>query len=156
MNSISLQEYLRTPGPISPSREISFPERPFLPASREEINQIYQDQFHNRVSKLETFTTGGSHQVYDVELESGHKSVLRTTRTERGVCFEGAQYWEKILSPLGVPLPAIMLVDTSCAKYRFPFMIIERCPGTDLINVYGKLQEKQKKSSQKRSVPFNT
>lgn len=79
------------------------------------------------------FPTGLAHFVYDVTLLHGNTVVARVTRPESRDEFASALFWHPILRERGVPLARILQFDL---ESRWPIMLLERLPGTDLQHVY--------------------
>jgi Ser/Thr protein kinase RdoA (MazF antagonist) len=93
---------------------------------------------------IQRFPTGLEHFVYDVVAESGRRVVLRIARPAKRASFAGAIYWSRRLRPLGVPLPQLIAYDLDGVFSPFPFLILERLPGTDLGEVYPRLTHAEK------------
>jgi hypothetical protein len=87
------------------------------------------------------FTTGIGHWVYDVTGPADEKVVVRIGSTDQQEDFAGALRWSALLRPLGVPLPRLLESGVWCG---LPYLVLERLPGTDLIQVYEQLDLRQK------------
>lgn len=97
-----------------------------------------------RPRTVQRFPTGQMHYVYDVITEAEERLVLRLARADLGATFAGAAYWHHRLKPLAVPLPALLYVEPDAAMHRFPVMLMERLPGTDLEYAYPDLTAPEK------------
>jgi aminoglycoside phosphotransferase (APT) family kinase protein len=95
-------------------------------------------------SSVRRFPTGLQHFVYDVELTSGRRAVVRIAEPENRPHFEGALHWDAQLRPLGIPLPDILHADLTMERFTFPYLVLERLPGTDLGEVYDELSVPQR------------
>ena len=93
-----------------------------------------------KVLGLSRFTTGAQHYVFEALFADGTPVVVRMSRAADVVIALGASGLSKRLRPLGVPLPAII---AEGFEPPFPFMVLERLPGTDLGRVVGRLSEPQ-------------
>ncbi len=82
-----------------------------------------------RSLKATRFSTGLHHYVFDVEFENHPPVVARIATPENRGAMEGAFTLSNRLRPLGVPLPEILAADLA---HDFPYLILERFPGTDL------------------------
>jgi hypothetical protein len=56
---------------------------------------------------------------------------------------DGAEYWSRVLRPLGVPLPALWEAGRHAGS---AYLILERLPGVDLGLAYRSLSQEQKRS----------
>ncbi len=88
------------------------------------------------IDHLVRFPTGLTHWVYDVALNSGRKVVIRIASPQNRAELVGAVYWHERLRPLDVPLAEILVADVDTC---FPYLILERLPGTDLGMIYAEL-----------------
>lgn len=106
---------------------------------------IVQHILYRDVHSVHRFTTGLAHYVYDVLTEDGHQLVVRISGPDGTAALAGGLYWSSLLRPKGIPLPEVLYADLGAAHGRFPFVILERLPGTDLGHVYPRLSwvEKQ-------------
>ena len=98
------------------------------------------------------FPTGLAHYVYDVELEDDRRVVARLARVGEGGAFAAGAQWSERLRPRGVPLPQLLAVETQPPAGTFPFMLLERLPGRDLIYEYPALSSAQKRALARRIV----
>ena len=89
------------------------------------------------------FPTGLCHYVYEVELTDGQSVVARLAGTHTRQFLAGGVYWQSLLQPLGLPLPAQLHADLSAP---IPHVILERLPGDDLGNVYATLANDSKRA----------
>lgn len=95
---------------------------------------------------VERLTTGRQHWVYAVCAADGREAVIRLNRPDLGPIFAGAVAWNRLLRPLGVPLPALLAHDAAPDGDDFPFMLLARLPGRDLGAVYTTLDAAQKRA----------
>ena len=98
------------------------------------------------------FPTGLAHYVYDVVLDDDRCVVARLARMGEGDAFAGGAYWSARLRPLGVPLPQLLAVGDRPINGVFPFMLLERLPGRDLLYEYPGLSSGQKRDLARRIV----
>jgi aminoglycoside phosphotransferase (APT) family kinase protein len=82
------------------------------------------------------FTTGLQHFVYEVTLADGQAVVARMTRPSERALMRSAVALSTQLRPLGIPLPELLASDIDAP---FPWMLLERLPGTDLGDLVGSL-----------------
>lgn len=113
--------------------------------SKEDVQKITEKSLCKSVQKIERFNTGNHHFVYDVILEGGEKVVARIAAAKEKKALEGALFWSEFLKPKNVPLPEILYSDLSCKKFTYPFVILQRLPGTDLGHIYNDLSVSQRK-----------
>lgn len=97
------------------------------------------------VRTVARFPTGLAHYVFDVLMADGRRVVARLGQPEQAADFTSAGYWHQRLVPRGVPLPALLAVETDPREDGFPFMLMERLPGRDLSEVYPTLTDSQKR-----------
>jgi aminoglycoside phosphotransferase (APT) family kinase protein len=90
------------------------------------------------------FPLGMMHFVYDVVGGDGRAVVLRVARPAGRASLAGAVYWSRLLRPLGVPLPELIAHDLDGRLHSFPYLLMERLPGTDLGEVYPQLSSAEK------------
>jgi aminoglycoside phosphotransferase len=86
------------------------------------------------------FTTGARHYVYEAKFASRQPVVVRIGSATAHSEIAGAIYLSKLLRPRGVPLPTILAEDVQSG---FPWLVLERLPGTDLGAVIGNLTDTQ-------------
>jgi aminoglycoside phosphotransferase len=84
------------------------------------------------------FTTGSSHFVFEVTFADRWPVVIRIAQKSNGGAMAGAARLTRLLRPLGVPLPGIM---AEGLEQGFPYLVLERLPGTDLGHVITALSE---------------
>ena len=114
--------------------------------------EVVWRQLGKDVAQITRFPTGLANVVYDVLTTDGTALVVRLVRVGEGARFAGAVYWHERLAPLGVPLPRLIAHDAAPAQGDFPYMIIERLPGTDLGVVYPDLTATQKQGLARQIV----
>lgn len=91
---------------------------------------------------ISRFKTGNHHYVYDCLIAENRSVVVRIATSENRGDMTRAAYCSDLLRPIGVPLPSILARDLDAA---FPYLILERLPGTDLIHVIEQLSADQRK-----------
>jgi aminoglycoside phosphotransferase len=72
---------------------------------------------------------GAQHYVFDITFAHRPSVVVRMGSASAQSLMAGALYLSELLRPLGVPLPAILANDLQA---EFPWLLLERLPGTDL------------------------
>ncbi len=87
---------------------------------------------------VQRFTTGSRHFVFDLKFADGSSAVARIGDPSARAEMTGAIYLSELLRPRGVPLPAILGQDVDA---EFPWLLLERFPGTDLGSVISGLTE---------------
>jgi aminoglycoside phosphotransferase (APT) family kinase protein len=95
-------------------------------------------------AEVRRILTGLCHHVFSVTVSDEQKYVVRigTPATKR--LLEGGIYWNQVLRPIGVPLPKMLAADLEPLEIRFPFVILQRMPGTDLGLIYQTLSSSEK------------
>jgi hypothetical protein len=86
------------------------------------------------------FTTGARHYVFEIEFSENVSVVVRVGDARARSEIEGAIYLSNLLRPKGVPLPILLAHDTTA---EFPWIMLERLPGTDLGAVIPSLTNEQ-------------
>jgi len=86
------------------------------------------------------FRTGVRHRVFDIAFRNRSPVVVRIGDPSARAGMAGAIYLSGLLRPKGVPLPAILGQDIQA---EFPWLVLERLPGTDLGEVMSGLAEEQ-------------
>lgn len=84
------------------------------------------------------FTTGASHFVFDLAFDDHPPAVVRIGRPSARDAMAGAAFLSRLLTPLGLRLPRILAEDLDAT---FPWLLLERLPGTDLGAVITGLSE---------------
>lgn len=95
------------------------------------------------VLTIRRFPTGLCHYVYDIQTPT-QQLVMRIARPDTHALLAGAVYWSHLLRPMGVPLPKLLYADLEVKSVPFPFIVLERLPGTDLGHVYHTLTREEK------------
>jgi aminoglycoside phosphotransferase len=72
---------------------------------------------------------GAQHYVFDIAFAHRPSVVVRMGGASAQSLMAGALYLSELLRPLGAPLPAILASDLQA---EFPWLLLERLPGTDL------------------------
>ena len=88
--------------------------------------------------------TGLCHHVYWVAASDGQRFVVRIGTPATKHLLQGGIYWNNFLRPLGVPLPKMLAAELAPMGIRFPFVILEQMPGTDLGLIYQTLSSPEK------------
>ncbi len=104
------------------------------------INLISR-HYQSRIKKIERFTTGLCHYVYDVELDNCEKLVIRIADAEGRKELKGGIYWYGQLKIYELPMPKIFFYDL---EGDYAYVILERLPGKDLHFVYDEMSDLQK------------
>ncbi|MBL8688271.1 MAG: aminoglycoside phosphotransferase family protein [Rhodospirillaceae bacterium] len=92
------------------------------------------------------FPTGEGNFVFDMTMVDGDRVVVRMNTPEHVAVLKGAVHWSVTLRPLGVPLPSLLFADLDMKDGPFPFLVMERFPGTDLGDVYRTLWVEEKRA----------
>lgn len=85
---------------------------------------------------VQRFTNGIQHYVYEVSFPQQAPLVVRMTVPTQRLAMVGAKSLSAMLRPLGVPLPEIIASDLNDP---FPWLLLERLPGTDIGDVLASL-----------------
>jgi aminoglycoside phosphotransferase (APT) family kinase protein len=91
-------------------------------------------------TSVSRFTTGMAHYVFDVTFADRLPIVVRIGEASARASVTGALHLSRLLRSRGAPLPAILAADTQA---EFPWMAMERLPGTDLGGVIASLSTPQ-------------
>jgi len=91
-------------------------------------------------TSVSRFTTGMAHYVFDVAFADRPPIVVRIGDPSARTRLTGAVYLSGLLRPPGVPFPAILADDVEA---EFPWMAMDRLPGTDLGGVIATLSKQQ-------------
>lgn len=78
--------------------------------------------------------------------------VIRMTDSDHKQKFVAAIYWQKKLIPLGVPLAEFIKTDLEGRYSPFPALLMKRLSGDDLVNVYPKLTDADKRDLAKEII----
>jgi Ser/Thr protein kinase RdoA (MazF antagonist) len=108
-----------------------------------------------RITGIRRFPSGHCNFVYELSTDSGQMFVLKVARRDRVNFLAGALYWQPWLETLGVVIPKVVAFDLSMEKHEFPFVIYQRLPGTDLLNVYPQLKPQEKAQIAARVTEMN-
>ncbi len=82
------------------------------------------------------FPTGLMHYVYEATFDDHPPLAVRIAASYGHAAMRGAAQLSRLLRPRGIPLPAILAESLDGA---FPYLVLERIPGTDLNDVVGDL-----------------
>jgi hypothetical protein len=88
--------------------------------------------------EVSRFSTGSHHYVFEAKFEDKAPVVVRIAAEHSRPALVGAFELSGLLRPRGVPLPAII---AEGVNHRFPHLVLERLPGTDLGRVIGDLSD---------------
>lgn len=91
-------------------------------------------------TNIRRFQTGSGNYVFEVSFDHKAQVVVRIAPYKDTETVQGAVYLSKTLRPLGVPLPE--LLDEGVMD-DFPYIILERLPGSDLAHSIEKLSLSQ-------------
>jgi aminoglycoside phosphotransferase (APT) family kinase protein len=105
---------------------------------------VVRSRLGYEATQVQRILTGLCHHVFSVTAADEQKFVVRigTPATKR--LLEGGIYWNQVLRAIGVPLPKMLAADLEPLEIRFPFVILERMPGTDLGLIYQTLSSPEK------------
>jgi aminoglycoside phosphotransferase len=87
------------------------------------------------------FANGLQHYVFDVDFTDHPSIVVRIGSRSAQSLMAGALHLSELLRPLGAPLPAILGRDIEA---EFPWLVLERLPGTDLAACIDDLSDEQR------------
>jgi aminoglycoside phosphotransferase (APT) family kinase protein len=87
---------------------------------------------------VQRFPTGSQHYVYEATFSDRPPVVVRIADATGAKLMVGAAMLSRQLRPLGVPLPEILAEELTPP---FPYLVLERLPGTDLGHVIAHLPE---------------
>lgn len=88
------------------------------------------------------FTTGAQHYVYEVAFTDRPPVVARIGAASAHGLIAGALHLSQSLRPRGVPLPEVLAAEIHA---RFPWLLLERLPGSDLGASIDELSDEQLK-----------
>lgn len=112
----------------------------------DELRAIAWEAMGSELVSAKRFTTGNCHYVFDAALADGRAVVLRIAKPENRPYLVGAVHWSGILKPMGFPLPEILHARLEAGCTPYPYLVLERLPGTDLGEVYSRLSAGEKKT----------
>jgi aminoglycoside phosphotransferase (APT) family kinase protein len=95
-------------------------------------------------AEVRRFLTGLCHYVYSVTTSDRQKFVVRIATLSAKRLLAGGIYWNELLRPMGVPLPRILAANLEPSEIRFPFVVLEQLPGSDLCQIYQTLSSLEK------------
>src|ERR1700751_5714221 len=95
-------------------------------------------------AEVRRFLTGLCHYVYSVTTSDRQKFVARIATPTTKRLLAGGIYWNELLRPMGVPLPRILAANLEPSEIRFPFVVLEQLPGSDLCEIYPTLTSPEK------------
>jgi aminoglycoside phosphotransferase (APT) family kinase protein len=95
-------------------------------------------------AEVRRFLTGLCHYVYSVTTSDRQKVVVRMATPSTKRLLAGGIYWNELLRPIGVPLPRILAAKLEPSEIQFPFVVLERLPGSDLCQIYQTLTSPEK------------
>lgn len=115
-----------------------------IPPTPDDAAAIVLATLGEQAQTVTRFATGLAHYVYEVTTTRG--AVVVRMAAEDPLTLVGAVYWSERLRPRGAPLPAILHADVRVDARPFPYLLLERLPGTDLGHVYDGLTTQQKRT----------
>ena len=116
---------------------------PSITPSEETARRIVEKIFPTATQfSLQRFSTGRCHYVYDFRSGEGDCAVIRIARSDLRKYLEVAIYWNSKLRRVGIPLPKILHQDLGA---EHPYLVLERFPGVDLLDVYSNLTSEEKR-----------
>jgi aminoglycoside phosphotransferase (APT) family kinase protein len=105
--------------------------------------KVFRSHFSEPVSAVTRFPTGLRHHVYEIRTSTGGAYVVRIASSASRPDLEGGLYWHPRLRAAGVPVPVLY---ASSVTDEYPYMLIERLPGSDLGQVYAGLSSAAKQA----------
>ena len=103
---------------------------------------VFRLHFPDPISSVTRFPTGLCHYVYEIRTATGQAYVVRIASAATRQDLVGGLYWHPRLKAIGVPVPALY---ASSLGDPYPYMLIERLPGSDLGQVYAGLSASAKR-----------
>ena len=95
------------------------------------------------VFNCERILTGNQNIVFSVDTKDETYIVRMTDDVKYPIA---AQYWQKILIPLSIPVCPFLYADLDNKHSEFFTVIMKKLPGKDLFHVYGNLNQDEKKN----------
>jgi aminoglycoside phosphotransferase len=105
--------------------------------------QVAESWARGPVTSAVRFPQGHGHFVFDVVLADGRAIVVRLGEVGNATYFDAARHWHSMLCPVGVPLPGILGAGHHDC---YPYLVLERLPGSDLGDVYDRLTTAEKRA----------
>jgi aminoglycoside phosphotransferase len=112
--------------------------------SRQDAAIVVRSRLGLEPAGVRRFLTGLCHYVYSVTASDRQKFVVRIATTSTKRLLAGGIYWNELLRPMGVPLPRILAANLEPSEIRFPFVVLEQLPGSDLCQIYQTLTSPEK------------
>jgi aminoglycoside phosphotransferase len=112
--------------------------------SRQDAAIVVRSRLGLEPAEVRRFLTGLCHYVYSVTASDRQKFVVRIATTSTKRLLAGGIYWNELLRPMGVPLPRILAANLEPSEIRFPFVVLEQLPGSDLYQIYQTLTSPEK------------
>jgi aminoglycoside phosphotransferase len=112
--------------------------------SRQDAAIVVRSRLGLEPAEVRRFLTGLCHYVYSVTASDRQKFVVRIATTSTKRLLAGGIYWNELLRPMGVPLPRILAANLEPSEIRFPFVVLEQLPGSDLCQIYQTLTSPEK------------
>src|SRR5438552_2984889 len=78
-----------------------------------------------------TFTHSGN-SIFSVQIPDRDRDRQVIVRMRQGRAFQDTAANLAILRELGLPVPRVIIADTTAARYSFSYVILEMLPGRDL------------------------
>jgi hypothetical protein len=100
--------------------------------------QLAYQTFGIHPIEVSRFPAGLMHYVFEAKFDSHAPVVIRIAASYGRTAMKGAARLSRILRPRQVPLPAILAEDLDAT---FPYLILERLPGSDLGDVIENLSQ---------------
>ena len=97
------------------------------------------------VLSISRMATGDANFVYAAKT-SAEEYIIRMTDVSHHHKFQAAVAWQNTLLPLGVPLAKFIRFDLDGTYSPYPALLMIRLPGDDLINVYSRLTDADKRN----------
>jgi aminoglycoside phosphotransferase (APT) family kinase protein len=112
--------------------------------SRDDAATVIRSMLSLEPAEVTRFLTGLCHHVFSVTTSDRQTFVVRIATPSTKRLLAGGIYWNELLRPIGVPLPRILAANLEPSEIQFPFVVLERLPGSDLCQVYPTLRSSEK------------
>jgi Ser/Thr protein kinase RdoA (MazF antagonist) len=106
-------------------------------------SSVAAEMLGRKVNYVKRIPFGTQNYVYEVSTSS-RKYILRMTTPEWISTYESSVMLQQILLPLNIPLVPFLKYDLDGKYSVFPSVLMDKVPGTDLVNVYTSLSTSQK------------